>query len=62
MKRMLPILILFFYSGKANDSYLRTQTKIKTVQTKIYQVNKKIEAITVQIDSLGFTKTKIESL
>jgi hypothetical protein len=62
MIRLLPILVICLLSGKANDSYQRTQFKIKTVQTKTEEVNQKIDDITLQIDSLGFLKPNIESL
>jgi len=59
MNKILPILAICLLSGKANDSYNRTQLKIKTVQSKIDQVNQKLEDITLRIDSLGFLKTYI---
>lgn len=56
MKLILPLVFLLFFSGKASDTYNRTQKKIKNVQNKIDEVNQKIEDITLQIDSSGFIK------
>jgi hypothetical protein len=43
-------------SGKSSDSYNRTKTKIKNIEIKIIEINKKIDAITLNIDSLGNLK------
>lgn len=58
MIRLLPILIMLLLYGKADETYNRTQIKIKTVQNKIDEVNRKIDDITLQIDSLGFIKNQ----
>lgn len=56
MRIICIFVLMLFISGKTDDSYNRTQVKIKVVEKKIIDINKRLDAITLNIDSLANLK------